>query len=383
MSQEGLQRRCEGQAGFGVGLHLVDAADLILDRVFHSGEVFVTDVELVQATVERGGFARTGRTGHQQHSVGFVDDGFPHDEVVVVESELVETQHDGALVENTHNGFLAVDRGHRRHTQVELASVVGKVDFSVLRDTPFGDVHIRHNLDTRCHRRLNVLGRAHHLVEHAVHPVAHLDRLGLGLDVNVGGLVVDGLGDDEVDDAHDRRFVDHLLELVDGQLLVGAVLVLERTEVLRGDVFHRLFDLDEVGHAELRVDGFDDGFFGRDHRVDVEPCDQADVIDGDDVERIHHRHGQSVVALGDRYDFIPLRQMLGDGPSQIRVDANLIHIHEAHSHLTAHGFDNVFLRNEAKGNENFLKTFASALRLGHGFVELSSGDELFVDQKLA
>ncbi len=51
--------------------------------------------------------------------------------------------------------------------------------------------------------RARCVGRRHHLVEHAVDAVAHLELVLERLEVDVGGLVLDGLHEDEVEELDD------------------------------------------------------------------------------------------------------------------------------------------------------------------------------------
>ena len=75
---------------------------------------------------------------------------------------------------------------------------------AVLGEAPLRDVEVRHDLDARQDGRLHLLGRVHHVVEHAVDPVAHAEDLLVRLQVDVRGALPDGVGDDQVHEP-DRR----------------------------------------------------------------------------------------------------------------------------------------------------------------------------------
>ena len=62
------------------------------------------------------------------------------------------------------------------------------------------------------------------LGEHAVDAVADDELAGDGLEVDVGGAELDGLGDDRVDELDDRRVVGGLAQVDD----LGAVVVVDR-----------------------------------------------------------------------------------------------------------------------------------------------------------
>ena len=69
------------------------------------------------------------------------------------------------------------------HAQLEAA---------VLRHALLGDVELRHHLDARDDRAVELLGdRPHRRLQHAVDPVLHVDRVVLRLDVDVAGAPLD------------------------------------------------------------------------------------------------------------------------------------------------------------------------------------------------
>ena len=91
---------------------------------------------------------------------------------------------------------------------------------AVLRDPALGDVDVGHDLQPADDAGLDRLRRAHDLVQHAVDaepdPQVVLGRL----EVDVGGAVLDRLGDEQVDELDDRRVLDDLLDLGEVVLLV-------------------------------------------------------------------------------------------------------------------------------------------------------------------
>ena len=54
---------------------------------------------------------------------------------------------------------------------------------------------------------LQLVRRAHHLVEHAVDAEPHPERLLVRFDVDVARALADGLGDQPVHELHDRRLL--------------------------------------------------------------------------------------------------------------------------------------------------------------------------------
>ncbi len=78
-----------------------------------------------------------------------------------------------------------------------------QLDAAVLRHAPLGDVQVGHDLDAAGDGHGDVLGRREHLVQHAVDAVPHVVLIFEGLEVDVRGLVADGLEQHRVDQLFD------------------------------------------------------------------------------------------------------------------------------------------------------------------------------------
>ena len=68
-----------------------------------------------------------------------------------------------------------------------------------------------------------MLGRRRHFVERAVDAVTNFELVLEGLEMDVGGLVADGLADDEIDEADDGRLLRHRLDVVVRELALVLV----------------------------------------------------------------------------------------------------------------------------------------------------------------
>ena len=88
--------------------HLVDAGQVVLDRVLGGDDLAVGPVQLVEGGVEGGGLARAGRAGHQEDAVGPLDDLLEAGVVVLGEAEVLDGDLDVAAVEDAHDARLAV-----------------------------------------------------------------------------------------------------------------------------------------------------------------------------------------------------------------------------------------------------------------------------------
>ena len=82
-----------------------------------------------------------------------------------------------------------------------------QADAPVLRQALLGDVELRHDLDARDHQRRDRALGLQHLAQHAVDAEAHDQAVLERLDVDVGGVLLDRLGEHGVDQADDRRIV--------------------------------------------------------------------------------------------------------------------------------------------------------------------------------
>ncbi len=69
---------------------------------------------------------------------------------------------------------------------------------------PVDDVHVGHDLQPRGDRGPDLRGQRPHVPQCAVDAEAHPQPVGLWLDVDVLGAVAQALGDDQVDDLHNR-----------------------------------------------------------------------------------------------------------------------------------------------------------------------------------
>jgi hypothetical protein len=69
LAQDRAQHMREGQADLRFHLDLVDAFELIFDRIFDGEELALGQIEPVETGIERRRLAAAGRTGHQQDAL--------------------------------------------------------------------------------------------------------------------------------------------------------------------------------------------------------------------------------------------------------------------------------------------------------------------------
>ncbi len=201
--------------------------------------------------------------------------------------------HAGALVEDAHDDPLAVDERERDDADVDAPPLDGEGEATVLGHALLGDVEVGHDLDAgddaHGHPALDGGGGC----EHAVDAEENLGVALLGVYVDVGGALLDGLGDDRVHELDDGRVA---VGLVDVDLLALGL------GFLVDDVFDRLVHAGEP--CEQQVEVLDGGGGG----LDAPAGHHADVIDREHVGGVGHGEqqravvgeadGQRLVALG-------------------------------------------------------------------------------------
>ena len=103
-------------------LALVDAGEVVFDRVFGGDDLAVGAVELVERAVERRRLARTGRPGHQEDAVGPLDDLLERLVVLFLEAQVLNADADAVGTQNTQHDRFAVIRRQRADAEVDVAS---------------------------------------------------------------------------------------------------------------------------------------------------------------------------------------------------------------------------------------------------------------------
>ena len=82
-----------------------------------------------------------------------------------------------------------------------------ELDAAVLRHAALGDVELRHDLEARDERRLELQRRLHDFLQRAVDAVAHAQLVLEALEVDVRRAALHGVGEDRVDELDDRRVI--------------------------------------------------------------------------------------------------------------------------------------------------------------------------------
>ncbi len=194
--------------------------------------------------------------------------------------------------------------GQTGHAQVDHLSPHPSLDAPVLRNALFRDGHVGLDFQAADDGGLQPFGRAFHLVEHAVNPVADPKSFGERFEMNVRRPRAKGLHDDGVDQFDDRRVRIHGRPVVHG----AAGRRQTNLHLSFGDV------LDHLAHRIVRRPvvlvqrGFD-VFFGGDADADFRLQQMVQAVDGVEVGRIAERDGEAVAVLEHRHNPVTLRDM--------------------------------------------------------------------------
>src|SRR4051812_12809135 len=312
LAKEGAQDAGEVEPDIFVGLDLVDAVEVVLDGVFGGGDVDAGVVDLSQRGVERRRFAGAGGPGDVHDAVRLVDQLADLGEHVGIGDDFVEAKRGVRFIEDAHADLLAPLGGNGADAEVDRLAFHVDGNASVLRQALFGDVELAEDLEARYQAELNFLRQVLDRLQNAVEAEAHDHILFHGLDVDVAGALLDGESEDGITQADDGRVFGGvhqvLLVLADagagvfGELQVADDVGLQQIDhVLRplgggndlgGVDAARLPCRDGLFVHELGVGGVHElaeilvgGDNGLDHHALDHP---ADVVERDDVVRIHH-----------------------------------------------------------------------------------------------
>ena len=170
------QRDAEREPGAGVDLHLLDALEVVFDRVLDRQDVHGRLVELAQRAVEGGGLARAGRPGHEHDPPRPGKDGVEPFELRRLHPEVFEPGQVVVATEQADHGSLAADRRHGRDAEVDAAPAARTSTPRPSWGTRFSAM----SMEAITLMRLMMpawrfLRRVHHLVEHAVDAVSHAE----------------------------------------------------------------------------------------------------------------------------------------------------------------------------------------------------------------
>ena len=281
--------------------------------------------------------------------------------------------------------FFAPQRGQGADAEVELLLASAEVhlqhDAAVLRQALFADVELGHDLHARGDGVLQLERRRHDALQHAVNTEAHAEFFFVGLDVNVAGAALHRIGQDQVDQLDDGRFVGRSFQIGQLHLFFFGL----QFDVGFVHLRHRLHDLLEVfllGGAVGLLDAFENRAFRGHHRLNVEAGHELDIVHGEDVGGIDHGDGQRSADAAQRQNLVTLGSFERNQLDDRGIDFKIGKIDGGNAVLPGEKVGDVLVGEEAQLDQGRAQaTVALFLDLGR-LLQLLWGDDLLFDEKI-
>src|SRR5215468_935286 len=132
LAQNGAQTMNEIEPDRRLDLHLVDALELVFDRVLDREYLAFDRVQDLQRGVEGRRLAAAGRAADEDDAVGQGKQSVEDVGGAIVEAERCEREIDLLLVEDAHDDALAVHDRAGRNSQIDLTAGNRDLDAAIL-----------------------------------------------------------------------------------------------------------------------------------------------------------------------------------------------------------------------------------------------------------
>ena len=204
LAQTGPQHPGESQLDLVVDLYLGQAGQAVLHRVFDRDDLELGRIHFRQRRIQRGGFARAGRPGHQ-HQAGTAHQHFAKTaHHVLGHADRVEPAHARALVEQTHHNRLAVIGRQGGKAHVDGGVLQTHAETAVLRQALLGYVQPGHQLEPLRQRTADTLVGLGLGLQHAIDPYPDMQARLLRLYVHIRRPHLRGIFEHGLQQAHHR-----------------------------------------------------------------------------------------------------------------------------------------------------------------------------------
>ena len=304
-----------------------------------------------------------------------------------LEAQLGEVEHEVVFVEKSKNDLLAEQRRQYRYSVVEIFGLAAQsgldLDSAILGKSLLCDIQLRHDLDSAGYGFPEFERRCHHLVENTVDAVANAKLFLVRLDVDIGSVSLDGVGENDVDQAHDRCVFGRFFERSEIELFF----LFQNLEIGIDDVLfqvvHHLLQLDGVGRTVIAIDGSTKRRLGSDHRLDVVAGHELDVVHREDVGWIDHR--ESDLGTGLRYwkDRVLPGNVRRNDLNHRFVDPDILEIDRRDTEVLGKERDQIFVADVPQLDQVGTETSALISLYSQGFLELAIIDVARSDQQFA
>ena len=187
-----------------------------------------------------------------------------------------------------------------------------------MRYAPLGDVEPRHDFEARDDLDGQLDRRQRDFFEHTVDARADAKDFLVGLEMDVRAALLDGIEQDLIDEAHDRRVFDIVpADRFRIRIFVAAgdVEILE-IEIIVGQVRHdRIGLIDRLVDRDLELVVFDDD------ELDAHRGLETDLIERVQIGRIRDREEQPLAALHQGQHAVLLQKLVAHSANRLRVRA--------------------------------------------------------------
>ena len=237
---------------------------------------------------------------------------------------------------------------------------------------PVGDVHAGHDLQPLRDRRPVLVMERADLAHRAVDPIAQAEEQLLGLEMDVGGAELDRIEQDRVDQPHQGMGVAGVDAVEVGEVALPGLELLDdavdRHRIAVGAV-------DQIADRGRRAD------LRHDRHVVAELA--AQLIEGEHVVGVAHRHEDVPALAGQRHHAVAERDLLRDPGDHLGID----HRGRGVELLVARGLGEQRgergMADEAEVDQDGAEHLAGALLLEQRDLELIEGDQAEIEQAIA
>src|SRR5947207_10102843 len=207
VAQNRAQSARESQPGLFRDLNLIDAFELILDRVFNGDDFADRVIDLVERRVKSRGLAAAGGTGHQDDSVRQLEHAPETIQFACVQTQFAHSAQGRVLPQQTHHDRFTVQHRDYGHANVHFVVLQPDFDAPILRQPLFRDVEMAQYFYAGNNGGLKPfhLGGHRNFLQHAVNAITNAQFILERLQMNVRGAQLNGVLQHLVDEPYDRR----------------------------------------------------------------------------------------------------------------------------------------------------------------------------------
>ncbi len=252
-----------------------------------------------------------------------------------------------------------MNRRQGRDTQVHTATGGLHAEPPILREALFRNVHARKDLDTRHHRHVHVRRGLGFLPQNSVDAKAHTQKIQVRLDVEIGCLLFNGLGQEDLNQTHNGCFLT-------GGCHGGS---LRRCRDVANDLFNVVGDVVELSNGGFNV------LRCGDDPVDHQAGLEAHFIEGHHVQRVGHRHDQPVMNAKERDQLVFPGDRERDDVDDFRIGDDPLDRHLGNPQPFTEGIDEIGWCDLPRRHQDFAKAAPRGFLLFHRGPQLICRDQ--------